>query len=501
MAVRVDRVRQDARRQNLIPGNGGRDRGCGVGGRGGVVAAVDGDGEDARAGGPVVVDDRAGEDILQAFPDAQFLYRAQRVVQDIRVGAVGVEGQGAVQPCLGRQRLVGRRVVGVRVLRRRQSACQRQIRTHKGRRGQTHRRGIVGSVDGHGQGIRTDRAVVVDDLIGYGVGQGLADAQGLYGRQRVVEHVDVVSAGGQGERPIRPDLCRQRHEADRVVYVDVLGGGKRARGGESQILGDGGGCGRHCGRFVAAVDGHGQGAASRKAVLILCLTQEYVLKRIPHAQLPHSIEAAVQSIGIRAVGVEGERAVQPRLSREGREADGVMGIGIAGDQRPRRRDGSAHADGCGLRPQHRRVVRTIDGDGQGACAGTALVVRNAVGDGVGQAFPLPEPAYIRGVGVERIDVPAVGVEAQGAVPARQCGGCEGYGIVDVGIARAGQHAGYVRRVFGDDGGGRGHCGRIVDPVDGDGQRAGCRAAVPVDDAVGEGVGERFPQPKALHGGL
>lgn len=31
MDVRVGGVRQDARRQNLIPGNGGRDRGGGVG--------------------------------------------------------------------------------------------------------------------------------------------------------------------------------------------------------------------------------------------------------------------------------------------------------------------------------------------------------------------------------------------------------------------------------------------------------------------------------------
>ena len=105
------------------------------------------------------------------------------------------------------------------------------------------------------------------------------------------------------------------------------------------------------------------------------------------------------------------------------------------------------------------------------------------------------------MGVERIDVPAVGVEAQGAVPARQGGGRKGYGVVDVGIIRAGQHAGYVGRVLGDDGGGRGYRGRVVDPVDGDGQRAGRCAAVPVDDAVGEGVGERFPLPKALYGGL
>ena len=109
---------------------------------------------------------------------------------------------------------------------------------------------------------------------------------------------------------------------DRVVYVDVLGGGKRARGREGQILGDGGGRGGHGWRFVAAVDGDGQGAASREAVLILGLAQEHVLKRIPYAQLPHGAEAAVQGIGIGSVGVEGERAVQPRLSREGSEADG-----------------------------------------------------------------------------------------------------------------------------------------------------------------------------------
>ena len=391
--------------------------------------------------------------------------------------------------------------MGVRVMRRRQNARQRQIRARKGRRGKAHRRRVVGAVDGHGQGIRADRAVVVDGLIGKGVGQGFAGAQSLHGGQGVVEHVDVASAGCQGERSICSGLCRERHEADRVVYVDVLGGGKHARGREDQILGDGGGRGGHGWRFVAAVDGDGQGAASREAVLILGLAQEHVLKRIPYAQLPHGAEAAVQGIGIGSVGVEGERAVQPRLSREGSEADGVVGVGIAGDQRPRRRDGSAHADGCGLRPQHRRVVGAVDGHGQGACARAALVVRDAVGDGVGQAFPLPEAAYVRGVGVERIDVPAVGVEAQGAVPARQGGGRKGYGVVDVGIIRAGQHAGYVGRVLGDDGGGRGYRGRVVDPVDGDGQRAGRCAAVPVDDAVGEGVGERFPLPKALYGGL
>lgn len=75
MDVRVGGVRQDARRQNLIPGNGGRDRGGGVGGRGRVVAAVDGDGEDARAVVPWLSMTVQEKTSCRLSPAPQFPYR------------------------------------------------------------------------------------------------------------------------------------------------------------------------------------------------------------------------------------------------------------------------------------------------------------------------------------------------------------------------------------------------------------------------------------------
>ena len=102
-----------------------------------VVAAVDGDGEDARAGGPVAVDDRAGEDVLQAYPERPgfplpYLVCCSgtcvQVPSALRV-SVPYSPASAVS---GWQDAV---VVGVRVIRRRQNARQRQIRARKGRRG------------------------------------------------------------------------------------------------------------------------------------------------------------------------------------------------------------------------------------------------------------------------------------------------------------------------------------------------------------------------------
>ena len=115
VSIRVLRRRQGSRCGDLrIFGDGG---GSGCNGRC-VVGSVNGDGERVGSRCAVVVRDGVGEGVGKRFPGAERLHGGQAVVQDIGVGAIGVEGKGPVgsgRAVLGKE---GNAVVSIHVLRR-----------------------------------------------------------------------------------------------------------------------------------------------------------------------------------------------------------------------------------------------------------------------------------------------------------------------------------------------------------------------------------------------
>ena len=158
-------------------------------------------------------------------------------------------------------------------------------------------------------------------------------------------------------------------------------------------------------------------------------------------------------------------------------------------------------DGGGSGCNGRRVVGSVNGDGERVGSRCAVAVRDGVGEGVGKRFPHAEPLD-RGRGVvQRIGIGAVGIQRQGPVGSEGVGlGKEGNAVVRVHVQWCGQCArGGGLGVFrhGSDGGCNGR--HVVGAVDGYGEGVGADSAVVVRDGIGEGVGERFPGAEPLHG--
>ena len=135
---------------------------------------------------------------------------------------------------------------------------QRVFRHESERR--ADRGGIVGTVDGEGQGVGRRAAVPVADGVGKGVGEGFAHAECLHGGQGVVEGVGVRAVGIERQASVQPGLRRFGYEHGRVMGVRIRGRGQGAGGGQPGIFGDGSGCVGDGRRVVGAVDGYGQGA-------------------------------------------------------------------------------------------------------------------------------------------------------------------------------------------------------------------------------------------------
>ena len=110
-----------------------------------------------------------------------------------------------------------------------------------------------------------------------------------------------------------------------------------------------------------------------------------------HAEGLHGGQGVVEGVRVRAVGTERQRPVEPRFRSLGQEAQGVVDVDVTGrGQNPGRREreifgnGSCRCGGCGS------VIGAADGYGQGARADRAVVVDDAVAQGVGKRFPGPE---------------------------------------------------------------------------------------------------------------
>ena len=65
----------------------------------------------------------------------------------------------------------------------------------------------------------------------------------------------------------------------------------------------------------------------------------------------------------------------------------------------------------------RGVVGSVNGDGEGIGADSAVAVRDGIGEGVGERFPNAERLHGVQVVVQRVGVGAVGIQRQGSIGA------------------------------------------------------------------------------------
>ena len=326
MDVRVRGVGQGAadRRGKVFHHAGG---GCGDGGR--VVGAVDGDGERVGDCAAMPVAGGVDEGVGDGFARAEALYQRRGVVERVGVGAVGVQGQGSVKPGLGN--LGGERqgVVDIRVLRQRQGSRCGDLSVLGGRCGGCgDGRDVIGAPDGDGQGVGAGAAVPVRDGIGEHVGGGFSGPEPLDGGRGVVERIDIRAVRIQGQGAVGPRLVQLRREGHGVVGIRVMGHGQGSRCQDLRVLGDGGDGGGDSGCVVGAVDGHGQGVGSRRAVPVRDGIGEHVGGGFPCPEPLDGGRGVVERVGVGAVGVQRQGSVRSGGVGQGREGHGVADIRV-----------------------------------------------------------------------------------------------------------------------------------------------------------------------------
>ena len=474
------------------------DRSRGRADRGDVVGAVDGQSQGIGDRAPVAVGNREAERVGEFFTHAQALHRGQGVVQNVGVVAVGVQGERAVQARLVRLREKSQHIVQIHIHRHGQRAADTGRAFGDYGCGRAHAGQIVGAVDGQGQGIGDRAPVVVGNREAEGVGELFTHAQTLHRGQRIVQNVGVVARGIHCERAVQACCACLRKEGQHVVHVHIHGHGQRAADAD-RILGDHGRGRADRGDVVGSVDGQGQGIGNRAAVPIRHRKGEGVGEFFTHAQALHRGQGVVQNVGVIARSVQGKRAVQARLVRLREKGQHVMHVHVHGHgQRAADRDRILGDHGCG-RADRGDVVGAVNSQGQGVGDRAAVAVRHGKGEGVGKMFPDAQGLYRRQSIVQDIGIIAVGVHCELAVQAH-CARLreKSQHIVQIHIRGHGQRAADRDRILGDHGRGHADRGDVVGAVDGHGQGTGDRAAKPVGNRKGEGVGEMFPDAQALH---
>ena len=271
-----------------------------------VVGAVDGEGQSAGGGAAVPVRDGIGEGVGHGFARPQPLHGGGAVVQDIYIGAVGVEGQGTVQARRGRLGHEGHDVVDVRIGHGPQrtqgygldvfgEACG----LHRGH-GQ-----IVGAADVHGERADRDAAVLILDRIVEGFGQALVLPECLHYGQAVVQRIRVGPGGVEGQGAVQPRLGHlgrigQHIGARSVQGIVRIRRGQPARGREHGAFLDRASAGRGRGGVVGALDGDGQGVVAHRAVAVFHGVQEHFGQRVAHADdsLAQLVEHNTFNVGV-----------------------------------------------------------------------------------------------------------------------------------------------------------------------------------------------------------
>ncbi|MNI06029.1 hypothetical protein D3C73_589970 [compost metagenome] len=396
-----------------------------------------------------------------------------------------------------------------------------------------------------------------------------AQAQGLNRRQAVVDHIGVAAIPVEGEPAIvASQLAAESaggagacpHSTDRLALVGVarfgirvvaehVAGGVAAEGG---VVGpprlDGGASVGHRQRgVIAPLDGDGQGLGADEATEVAHLIVKCFDQVLAGQQSLHCGIGIVQHIGVAAVGVEGEGAIEAAYctadgAAGGPEADAgdgellpvAIGIRVVGE------DVAAWIgaaclidafDGDGrIRDGGGGIIGPLDGDGDGGQAAGAGGIHQGVGKAVGQGIGRQtQGLHRRQVVVDHIGVAAIPIEQQPAIVAPQLGAqgtssarapcgagadsgdMPGFiGVAGVGVAVVGEHVaggiaaeGGVAESPGLDGGARvihRHRG-IITAVDGDHQGGDVVEVAQIRDPVAEGLGEGVPLPQGLDGGI
>ena len=494
--IRIRGQRQRAAGNGAVFGNAQdcRDQ------HGRVVGAVDGQGQAIASRAPVAVGNRETERVGEFFSHAQALHHGQGIVQDVGIIARGVHRKCAVQAYCARLRQEGQYIVHVHIHRHGQRAADagRILGDHG--RGRADRGNVVGAVDGQGQRIGNRAPVTVGNREAEGVDEFFTHAQALHRRQRVVQGVGVVAVGVQGERTVQARLVRLRKKSQHVVQVHIHRRGQRAAD-SGRAFGDHG-CGRaHAGQIIGAVDGQGQRIGGRASVAVGNREAEGVGELFTHAQALHRGQGIVQDVGVVAVGVHGELAVQTRCARLRQEGQHIMHVHIHGHgqraadaDRILRDHGRGHAD-------RGYIVGAVDGQGQSIGNRAAVPVRHRKRESVGECFPNAQALHRGQRIIQDVGVIAVGIQRKRAVQARLVRLREkGQHVMQVHVHGHGQGAADADRILRDHGCGRADCGYVVGAVNGQGQGIGNRAAVPVRHGKGKGVGEMFPDAQGLHRG-
>ena len=359
-------------------------------GRGRVVGATDGDGQQGGVEQAARIGDLIGEGFVQGFARRQGLHRGIGVVRHIGVLAIGQYGQGAVgahhrdrrAAAVGHRRSAGARAgPGHRQLFTECGAVYIRRVLQQVAHGRLAAAGIAGAAGFHGKAhfISGHRRIVLPHdadaqfgrvgqaTIGDGVGeivdQGIAGgAQGLHGGVPVVHDVVVRAVGIQRQRAVQA-LKLAPHSAARAgagfasgAYVDdgkrvavrvdvvdrdvaagVLPGG--AVRGAALFNGDADHCLGH-GRVLHAMDDDGQGGAGLPAHSILQGVDEVLGHRGVRPQRDQRGVQAVDLVAVFARLADVQRAV---LAQDGTLASArhalvrtALGADLADDSRRHR---------------------------------------------------------------------------------------------------------------------------------------------------------------------
>ena len=447
----------------------------------GDIRRCDGDGHGRRIGQPPVADR-----IAERIGRGRSRRRSELAVGIVAVIAVRAEGQQGARrqrdllpdpgclPVDGRNRqrvafgvgIVGKDIAG------RGGFIVRTAAVGNGDRS------IVGTGHGDGQRRGVGAPIAVADRVGGDNVPRLSLAERLVFRVRGVEAVAAVCCQRQsGNRGI--ESVGQRI----AVHIAVI---RRDRSGDARIFGHAGTVRDRHGIVVRAGHGNRQGGSGGPPVAIADGIVRHDQPRFADCQVliggVRRIEAVAAIGGHRQSCERGVQGVGQRV---------VFRVGIVRGQRPRNDRpvlGRRSRIGIG----DRIVVYRTDGDRDGGRVAVRRAVVRAIGEAVGAAE----------VRIRRIGETAIRIERERSVGRTRDENCRKAVAFDVRIVR--QDAGRrddERRIFI----GRiavGHRDRrVVRTADGDGQRRGGTAAVPVGNRIGRRDVARLSRRKILIGGV
>ena len=176
------------------------------------------------------------------------------------------------------------------------------------------------------------------------------------------------------------------------MHVNVRGRGQGSVG-NGAAFGDVHGCGGQHGYVVGAVDGHGQGVGGSGAVVVGHRESESLGQALPHSQALYRGKRIIQRVGVVAVGIQVERAVETRGIDLGGEGHCIMDIRVhrrgqyAADRWRILGDGSRGSGHGG------RVIAAVDAHGHDCGRRAAVIIRHCNRKTVGQDFAQTQALY------------------------------------------------------------------------------------------------------------